>query len=568
LTYLVMELVEGADLGRVLRRDGPLPYSRVGRLVAQVCLSLEEAHDKGIVHRDIKPENLMVINNAQGVEMVKVLDFGLAKLRENTELNEVTLQGAVVGTPYYISPEQVHGEGVDHRADLYSLGAVMYRCLTGHYPFDAKTPVGMFTKHLTEPPPAAHEEFPDLDIPPSIGTLIQRCMAKEPNERFATIAELGDVIAEEMLAVPLGSRERMFLPESGKKKKGAAVQAMAADLAKSQLATRNALEHYEKKLRRAKYGSWFAFVAFMVGVVGVGAYLVRRQYLQPEPGVELEPNDEASAANPLAFGEQVKGLVGTRIEAGTGDRDFFSFTTDGNRSIDIDLDALPNMPLCAHLFRVGYPQPVGEYCTGFAGVDLDVRALRLAAGTYLLSVSQDLIRRGRGEPRYVIENVSDEYRLLLTQRDPEPDEEQEPNDRREAAQVLAVDGEVNGSLAWAGDVDVFCVAGSTQALRWKVADGSRPAGAVLEVMNFVGPSPSPMVRVHATSGKLSADQQAPMEADVTSPWASPVYEGTSDLRCIELNLAPDPWDGQAQAKPSAVRYRVRVESVSATPEPK
>src|SRR6185503_19561362 len=122
LTYLVMELVAGEDLGRTLRVHGPMPFARLGKIMIQVCSSLVEAHHLGIIHRDMKPENIMLIRARDGTDVAKVLDFGLAKLREGEGLNDVTSQGAIVGTPYFMAPEQIRGESVDPRADIYALG--------------------------------------------------------------------------------------------------------------------------------------------------------------------------------------------------------------------------------------------------------------------------------------------------------------------------------------------------------------------------------------------------------------------------------------------------------------
>ena len=116
----------------------------------QVCDALSEAHEAGVVHRDLKPENLLVTRARDGHDVVKVLDFGLAKLRDSEELSQVTARGSLVGTPFYMSPEQIRGEDLDARSDLYSLGAVMYRMLTGEHPFTGTTPVAVLTQHLTE----------------------------------------------------------------------------------------------------------------------------------------------------------------------------------------------------------------------------------------------------------------------------------------------------------------------------------------------------------------------------------------------------------------------------------
>jgi serine/threonine-protein kinase len=147
--YLIMEMVRGQDLGHIVERDGPLPFARAAPLFIQVCGALGEAHDLGIVHRDLKPENVLVTRTTGGRDFAKVLDFGLAKL-ENRDTNpEATGKTEIVGTPYFMSPEQIRGEDVDARADVYSLGALMYAVLTGKPPFTARSAVGVLTKHLT-----------------------------------------------------------------------------------------------------------------------------------------------------------------------------------------------------------------------------------------------------------------------------------------------------------------------------------------------------------------------------------------------------------------------------------
>ena len=114
-SYLVMELVKGEDLGAILRRDGPMPFARLAPMLIQVCDALSEAHEAGIVHRDLKPENLLVSRARDGRDVVKVLDFGLAKLRDSEELNQVTARGSLIGTPFYMSPEQIRADELDAR---------------------------------------------------------------------------------------------------------------------------------------------------------------------------------------------------------------------------------------------------------------------------------------------------------------------------------------------------------------------------------------------------------------------------------------------------------------------
>ncbi len=164
--YLVMELVKGEDLGAILRRDGPMPFARLAPMLIQVCEALSEAHEAGIVHRDLKPENLLVSRARDGRDVVKVLDFGLAKLRDSEELNQVTARGSLIGTPFYMSPEQIRADELDARTDIYSLGALMYRVLTGVHPFTAPTPVAVLTQHLTDELVPPSRRKPELHIAP------------------------------------------------------------------------------------------------------------------------------------------------------------------------------------------------------------------------------------------------------------------------------------------------------------------------------------------------------------------------------------------------------------------
>jgi serine/threonine-protein kinase len=198
LTYLVMELVHGEDLGKVLRREGPMPWVRVAKIAAQVCNSLVEAHARGIIHRDLKPENLLMVRAelAEVQELVKVLDFGLAKLHEDERANpnEITMTGAIVGTPYYMAPEQIRAEPVDGRTDLYALGAVMYRALTGAPPFVAPTPMAVLTMHLVSPLEPPTQRAPSLGIPEEASAIVARALEKDPARRFSSAAELRDAL--------------------------------------------------------------------------------------------------------------------------------------------------------------------------------------------------------------------------------------------------------------------------------------------------------------------------------------------------------------------------------------
>jgi serine/threonine protein kinase len=182
--FIVMELVAGASLRDVLSREKRLPFARAVALIQQACAGIGAAHRRKIVHRDIKPDNFIVLppHSEDEGETLKVLDFGIAKLRDMVGTATLTQTGIVMGTPYYMSPEQCKGDPLDSRSDVYSLGATLYEMLVGTPPFTAPTPTGIVAKHLTEPPPPMPQV---LGIPPALEAVVQRALAKQPDARQA-----------------------------------------------------------------------------------------------------------------------------------------------------------------------------------------------------------------------------------------------------------------------------------------------------------------------------------------------------------------------------------------------
>ena len=182
--YIVMELVEGISLRDLIRREGGLAPARGISLMRDICAGVGAAHRHNIVHRDLKPDNIIVMPplDAGEREMVKVLDFGLAKLRDLQTALSLTQAGSVIGTPYYMSPEQCRGEPLDPRSDVYSLGVMLYEMLTGVPPFKGPTVASLITKHLTEAPPS-------ISLRPGVSTALdavyKRALAKDKNIRQA-----------------------------------------------------------------------------------------------------------------------------------------------------------------------------------------------------------------------------------------------------------------------------------------------------------------------------------------------------------------------------------------------
>jgi len=191
LIYLAMELIEGKSLTDLLEEVGTLPLARAGAMIQQSADGLQVAHDLGIVHRDLKPDNIMV-TTARGKDTVKVVDFGIAKAVGGDESNQkVTKTGFVVGTPEYMSPEQLAGDPVDGRSDLYSLGLVFYRMLTGATPFPADSQQETMIKRLTDDPLTLAEARPDTRFPAELQRVMDRVLARNPGERYQSAAEFG-----------------------------------------------------------------------------------------------------------------------------------------------------------------------------------------------------------------------------------------------------------------------------------------------------------------------------------------------------------------------------------------
>jgi serine/threonine-protein kinase len=189
--YMVMEYLAGVDLGQVLERDGPMAIEVAAGLVVQACDAIAEAHALGIVHRDLKPANLFLTARMDGAPLVKVLDFGVSKTSspDPAEDAKLTSTGSVMGSPGYMSPEQVRStKDVDCRADIWSLGVILYELLTGTAPFVGQTLGDTFAKIVTEDPPPIRDLRPD--VPAGLATIISRCLERKLEMRIANVGVL------------------------------------------------------------------------------------------------------------------------------------------------------------------------------------------------------------------------------------------------------------------------------------------------------------------------------------------------------------------------------------------
>jgi serine/threonine-protein kinase len=453
--YLAMEYVPGKDLAVVLREARALPEPRVLDVGAQILGSLAEAHDAGVVHRDVKPGNVMLMQTRSGEDWVKVLDFGIAKLREEGSAARSSRRGAgvIVGTPNYLAPEQARGDAVDGRADLYAVGCVLHELATGRPPFQAPTPMAVVSAHLQQPPPRA-------DAAPCVtrqlADVIERALAKRPEERFAS----ADAMRDALLAAgePTGARH-LRRPASPR---------VTGEL---EIASREDFEGFQRQLRalrRSRVVAPATALAIAVATLLVAwrwddvyGALARRApriaaalpaSLRPSgfyDGEEQEPNDVPASANPLPLPPGpdgtpaggvavVRGHIGAKLSERSGDVDIYRLEVpegvgrkvlvaqwrgerdgEGIRGLDVALtlnrerkdgEARTSAPLVASVNRGGPGKP-------------ERLVAAVEPGAYYLSV-----REQHDEATGPVEKPSDAYVLEVRLADPEPGQEVEPND--------------------------------------------------------------------------------------------------------------------------------------------
>jgi serine/threonine protein kinase len=211
--YLVMEFLRGKDLARVNYEEGPLAFGRIVDVLRQTLAALSEAHDLGIVHRDLKPENIILEPLRRGGDFVKVVDFGLAKLRADAQAPSVTSPGIVCGTPDYMAPEQGRGDPIDGRSDLYAMGVILFQLLTGRLPFEADSPTQVVMMHMTIPVPDPRQVAPERNIPDPLVQVVNKALAKDAKKRYQDAIEFADALKSALsMAESVPPEQRFSLP--------------------------------------------------------------------------------------------------------------------------------------------------------------------------------------------------------------------------------------------------------------------------------------------------------------------------------------------------------------------
>ncbi|MBN1606579.1 MAG: protein kinase [Polyangiaceae bacterium] len=257
--YLAMEYLEGEDLGRLLARTGPLPVPRATYIILQACRGLLIAHARGIIHRDLKPENLFVCRRNDGSDLVKILDFGIAKLHADAG---VTRTGATMGTPAYMSLEQARGaKEVDRRTDVYALGVILYEMLSGQKPHPGESYSEILYHLFTQE--AAPVETLRPNLPAGLAAVVHRAMARDPGDRYPSVMELAEALAPfaDRAVTPLAAPA---LPADASAETVASPRSLSAVMASAQVSTTDL-----RSLRRPRRALTVGALVLLAAIVAI-----------------------------------------------------------------------------------------------------------------------------------------------------------------------------------------------------------------------------------------------------------------------------------------------------------
>ncbi|MFZ4578564.1 MAG: serine/threonine-protein kinase [Myxococcota bacterium] len=448
LFYLVMELLEGEALDALLEREGPLPAERVARIVLQMCDSLAEAHKHGVVHRDLKPENIMMVTGAAHPDFVKILDFGLAKVKGADDPYTIHSQRDIFGTPYYMSPEQIRAGDVDHRADIYAVGALMFRMLTGTHVFGGERPTFDILKaHLMEPPPKMAEVAPAHPVPAVLEQIVAKALEKDPAKRFQSMAELGEALIQAQktgfadVALPGGTSPSASTSRAPRKAKLPTAD-YGAYLVEDEL-----LRAKAGRAQRSRAIAFFA--AVLVALAGIGGWLWLDS--KKSMGRESEPNDSWDQANSLGPQNDATGVIGKRRSGTAADQDCFRMPPVKDMDdVTVQLSGVPNMDLQVSLHGADGSALLTQSHRG-RGRGEELRHPDLRKPVRTLCITEYLPAGAVAS-----ESLSDRYTLHVLVQAGHAGLEREPNDEGQGNEI-APEALVSASLDGEGDRDVFAL---------------------------------------------------------------------------------------------------------------
>jgi eukaryotic-like serine/threonine-protein kinase len=509
MMYLVMEYIDGRDLAVVLRNDGPLALPRAAAILIQICSALGEAHGKDIVHRDLKPENVLVCLQDEQEDFVKVLDFGLAKLRTASEKLKITQAGCLVGTPYYMAPEHIRSESIDGRSDIYALGAMLFKLLTGESPYTAETPMGVITQHLTQDIPVPSQKFPELSIPAVADEIVIKAMAKSPNDRYQSAEELRSALADAVVNMsvirdpiqrfssgPPGAwqmGEQQVPPTTGwelgkiqeevaaaklEDAKEAQAEAQTETQAETQtegrnsalsksviigtrkveISTKSDFMHFESAIKRKRV------LLAVVGLVVVAALIfgvvwtfVLETRDNTSPTLESEPNDSPDQADPLTANTALAGFISG--SGSLGDVDWFRLRgpASGPWAVQAEVKGVAGLDLALQLIDPQISEPLVTANRGAKGEPESITPIVVNKQDVYLMI-QEIRLPGVAPGSF----PSTAYRVTYRVYD-YTYFEVEPNNSLESASKLELKKAKNAALTSQDSVDWFCLAEDVQA---------------------------------------------------------------------------------------------------------
>jgi serine/threonine-protein kinase len=312
-----MEFLDGQDLGKTLRAERQLSWTRTRPILMQIAKALRAAHSHGIIHRDMKPENVYLVQREGRADFVKVLDFGIAKVvsADDNDGPRLTQTGMIFGTPEYMSPEQAQGHPPDHRVDVYAVGCIMYHMLTGAVPFTADSFMGILTKHLLEPVVPPRKRRPELDIPADVEAVCLRAMEKDRDKRWPDMDAFYQALGAAG-GVPFESSNVFVPPQASLKYPRLTESNTKARESKTAISVSPPVGTFEdERPQRAEgpAGSLSAVAKLGLGVAGAVAVILALvlalrgghktsadTVAATPPSIAAAPNAPATAANPSA----------------------------------------------------------------------------------------------------------------------------------------------------------------------------------------------------------------------------------------------------------------------------